>query len=621
MSKRFLWLMASALMVLSLVLAACGTSATPTTPTTPSTSTPTTPATNTPASPTPQPAQQEPVKPAVEIPQYGATLNLVTITDQTNWDPVRLITGIPINLTHQQLWEGDWAKGPAGGFGTGETDWGFANNDLFDVKGGFIAESWKWTLDSAKDQGTIVYQIRRGIRWQKPNTEAGNLVNGREMTADDVLYTLKRATTIGTDGFVWRGNTELRSANITKTGAWEITAVLPTAAMITGISRFGDSIFVVPPEVIAKYGDMQNWKNSIGTGPFILTDVVPGSVQVMKRNPAYWMKDPVGLGKDNQLPYLDEVRQLIVPDASTRQAALRTAKIDWIGNLSRDDAANIKKTAPKLVEKFDTSFQGRGTPLMMRTDKAPFNDIRVRKAMTMAIDFQSILKGLYGGTGQIITYPFSKVRGYEELYLGLDDPEFPASAKELYSYNPDKAKQLLKEAGYPTGFKTTLLLTNTATTEIDYFSIVKDMWAKVGIELAFDLKETAAANNVRNGRTHEALVTNTTGPVAIFYVGNPVQGQSAFNLSMIDDPIINELMVKVRLASLTDQHEAMRLFKEIAKRAIEQAYAIPNVIGTYHNLWWPWIKNYSGEITIGYDNPNWQPYVWYDQALKKSMGY
>src|SRR3990170_5715671 len=334
------------------------------------------------------------------------------------------------------------------------------------------------------------------------------------------------------------------------------------------------------------------------------------------------MTDPVGPGKGNQLPYMDAINVLIVPDASTRLAALRTGKLDF-SSLTRTDALQMNKTTPQLMEKFDTSLHGRGTPLMMRIDKAPFSDIRVRKAMTMAIDFNAILDSLYDGQGQIITWPFAKAKGYEAVHVGLEDSDFPADARENFTYNPDKAKQLLKDAGLPNGFKTSILLTSTLTEEIDYYSIVKDMWSKVGIELSFDLKETAAATQIRNSRTHEALATATTGPVAVFTVGNPVAGVQFSNLSMIDDPAINAAMVKVRTVALTDQVEAMKIFREeVAKVGLSKAYAIPNVIGTYHNLWWPWLKNYTGEVGIGYGQyGNWAAYVWLDTDLKKKMGF
>ena len=97
---------------------------------------------------------------------------------------------------------------------------------------------------------------------------------------------------------------------------------------------------------------------------------------------------------------------------------------------------------------------------MMRTDKAPFSDKRVRRALFMATDFESIKKDLFGGTADIVTWPMTPVREYKEAFLSLD--EAPASVKELYTYNVDKAKKLLSDAGYPNGFKVTVTSRNLA---------------------------------------------------------------------------------------------------------------------------------------------------------------
>jgi peptide/nickel transport system substrate-binding protein len=618
MTKRAVWLVVSGLMVISLAMASCSQAAVTT-----SQAAQTTPATQTAPTTSKAPAvpPSETVKPAAEAPKYGGTLTLVATADPANWDPVRNITGTQFNLTHQKLWAGDWAKGPAGGFGTSETDWGFANNDIFGLRKGCVAESWKWTIDEATGKSAIVFQIRRGIRWQLPNTEAGRLVNGRELTADDVLSSLKRATTLSVS-FTWRLAPTLRDADIRKTGPWEVTASsLSADQLLSGLACYGGYAFIQSPEVIAKYGDLQNWQNYVGTGPFMLTDFISNSSITLARNPNYWEKDPVGPGKGNQLPYLDGVKVLVIPDESTRYAAFRSGKIDWINNVLREDANTIKKTVPGLMEKWSTSYQGRGTPLQMRTDKAPFNDIRVRKAMMLATDFQTILQNLYGGVGQIVTVPFSKVTGYEKLYLGLEDPDFPPEAKDLYKYNPEKAKLLLKEAGYPNGFNTKVLISSTVTTQIDYTAVIKDMWAKVGIGLELDLRENAVVSNISNARTHEAMAYSTTGPVGDFYSCVQYLGQGVGNLSMVNDPVVNAAMKKVRLAMLTNDYEAMRIFREeVSKYAVQQAWCIPNVQGSFHNLWRPWLKNYSGEITIGFDQFVWPQYIWYDQNMKKTMG-
>jgi len=109
----------------------------------------------------------------------------------------------------------------------------------------------------------------------------------------------------------------------------------------------------------------------VGTGPFIVTDFVTDSSVTAVKNNKYWMKNPVGPGKGDQLPYVERVKVMIVPDASTRYAALRTGKVDHIVPISYDDANELRKSAKGIVEIKSTHWQGRGTPYFMRTDKPP----------------------------------------------------------------------------------------------------------------------------------------------------------------------------------------------------------------------------------------------------------
>ncbi len=562
-------------------------------------------------------AEEKPGIPPPEVPKYGGTLSLASSLPITQWDPTRIITGVVPGLYLNSLWEGDWSRGPAGGYGTKETDWGFTNNDIFDLKMGYIAESWKWTVDAQKQEGTIVYQIRPDVHWAlDPDNEASRLVNGRAVTADDVVFSLVRATTWPL-AFVHSINVELRNVPITKTGPREVTIRVPYDALYTAITRFGDAIFIVPPEVVNKYGDLSNWRNQVGTGPFIIKDYVQDAFVTAIRNPNYWMKDPIGPGKGNQLPYVDRVKVMVVTDVSTRNAALRTGKIDQFVPVPYDQAKELRQTTKGIIEIQSPHWQGRGMPLFMRTDTPPFNDVRVRRAMNMAIDRERINRELYEGKGDPFPFPFAYTKEYDPMYLKPTDPDYPPILREIYSYNPEKAKQLLKEAGYPNGFKTQMLLTNA---EVDYNSILKEMWSKVGIEVEFMIREAGDKTSMCLGWRHPALVADTTGPVAVFMVGNSFAGKR-YNLSIIDDPVITESLKKVRSAAITDLRQAMREYREMTKYALEQAFHVPDVAGPVSLFYWPWVKNYSGEITVGYDDMTWPQWVWIDEKLKKSMGY
>lgn len=612
MKRKVVCLLFSVVILLA-VLASCSpasTTSTPASSTSPTTSpTPTSPSITSPTS--------------AEEPQYGGSLRLVQNQDITVFDDILTFTFVPgptERLTNETMWQGDWAKGDAGGYGTGESPW-LDWYDIFSDKAGMLATSWKWTLDAENNQGRLVYQIRPGVHFAlNPDSEASRLVNGRELTADDVVFSFRQVTT-DPRAYMYKAYAELRNADIQKTGPSEVTINLPVTSMITAVAKFGAYVSIVPHEVVEKYGDMSDWHNAVGSGPFILTDYVGGSQATLVKNPSYWDTDPVGPGKGNQLPYIDGLKYLIIPDASTRLASLRTAKLDQMPNLNYDDAAQTRESAPGMME-HEGIMGGQPGYIYMNTQKKPFDDVRVRRALSMATDLQTIKDTINHGLGQILTWPVEYVPAYKDIYLGLDDPEMPASVKELYTYNPDKAKQLLADAGYPDGFKTTALIIQS---EADYMSIIKDMWSKVGVDLSLNVVDAGAGRPIYNSGNYEVTsFFGGRGPLSVFYhmvtmVGHSPAGGSGSN---INDPVIDQASEKMQSQYLTDPKAAMATFKESMKHVLDQAYVVSRPIYPQTTFWWPWLKNYTGEYSVGYIRfDTWAEWVWIDQALKQSMGH
>ena len=371
---------------------------------------------------------------------------------------------------------------------------------------------------------------------------------------------------------------------------------------------------------------MTDWRDvSFGTGAYILTSMVPGSTMTLERNPTFWMKNPIGPGKGDQLPYIDRVQYIILPDSSTAQAAFRTGKTDQRSGYEDEDANDLRKLRPELLEARVGEPSGpTGSPesLDFPCDTPPFNDIRVRQALFMATDLNAINQAYFGGRGQLVTWPWPKVRGYEDLYVDIADPDCPESVKELFTYNPEKARQLLKEAGFPTGFKTKALMTSTL---VDYWAIIKDQWSKVGVELELDVKDTAIRNNMRNAGYTEGLSDGGCASVCAFHSTPTLTGtpSAAANTSRIFDSKIDEGLKNVRMTIIKSGMPAgMREMRELMKYTLAQAYAIPKPMVNKTTFWWPWLKNYTAESALGYYNtPNWVQYVWIDKDLKQAMGY
>jgi peptide/nickel transport system substrate-binding protein len=604
-NRRTVWMSASALAA-ALLLASCaaGPATTTATPTVAPTTTappisPTKPATTTPA--------------GAEVPKYGGTLVKSYGSDITAFDEVIGFHANPtttMHLTNEELWTGDWAKGPAG---NNHTEWEIGGLDRWEDNAGQIAESWEFP-----EPGTSIWHIRHGIRYAlNQASEASRLVAGREVNADDVVSTLNMYIT-QTRAYL-ANQPGLKDAKITAPDKWTVQIKVQPAYHAAAILRFGGFASIVPPEVVTKYGDMRDWRVSVGTGPFILTDYVAGSSVTLKRNPTYWDKDPVGPGKGNQLPYLDEVRYLIVPDPSSTEAAFRTAKIDQFGT-DWEMGPRLLKENPAL--KSGTNIFDGGFNTHINIKNPVFADVRVRRAMMMATDFPTMVKTLFGGTAEINTWPVTYNKAYAALFLKIE--EAPASVKELYTYNPDKAKALLKEAGYPNGFKTTVVCSSSPAgnpNQVDYFSVVKNMWTKVGIDLTIEPKEPAVLTSITQSLSWTDLAYSSMGGLGTAFVGTNYSGPGFANASRVNDPFIEaEITRMVGAVATKGQNAADPIHKELMKYVLDQAYVIPFPKAPGYRLWWPWVKNYHNEFAVGYWNEgNWSKWAWIDQDMKAKM--
>ncbi len=612
MSRKIVWVMASGAMVLMMLVASCSSAPT----VAPTTSAPQTTA---PSAASPAAKSGTTAAPAAETPKYGGTINLVTPNDVAQFDDQNQGGPSPgggLGIVAETLWQGDWTKGNAGGYGTKATDWGVNGYDDFPNKIGVVATGWKINVNNEQATASITYTIRQGMHYGlDPTSDASKLVNGRELTADDVVESIKHGVTNPVD-YLYRSNPELRTIDVQKTGPWEVTFNLPLSSLVSAMSRIGELQRFYAPEVRGKGVD---WHSQVGSGPFMLTGYVSGSSLTYTKNPNYWGTDPIGPGKGNKVPYVDGLNVTIIPDPSTRVAAFRTGKIDQISGVDYETTAQLKKDLPQMPYADIGDWYSPGGPcIYMRTDKAPYSDVRVRRALMMATDFNAIKQNLNGGLGDIIGFPFSRYAGYEALYAGIDDPELTPAIKEQFVYSPDKAKALLADAGFPNGFKTNVLITSSQSS---YYEMLAGMWAKAGITLDIKIMDYANLLNLLNGQGLTDLTPGTGfAPASIYYTGNIVNGVpgGSTNLSYVDDPVVKDLLPKIRTVAATDPSQAMKLAKQIELRALDQAWAIQIPSYRTTTFWQPWLKNYSGEISVGYYSiGNWTKYAWIDPTLKK----
>ena len=600
MKRKTVWLLVSSLMVAVLVLASCG----------PAEEEEEEEVTSPPAEEeevTPTPTEEAEVTPGPEVPKYGGTLNICIGTPVLQMDQAtgNSHSGMVYNiLTMDPLIKMSWAKGPAG---TGEADMVDISMIVPSILTGALAESWDFP-----DPETIIVHLRQGVHFaNKPP------VNGRELVADDVVFTENRLYYEVPKAYLNVSFTpDRKPQSVTALDKYTVEfKIVP--GMAGEVLRGGfDYTCIEPHEVFDQYGNMEDWTRVIGTGPFTFTDYVKDSLATFKRNPDYWEKDPIGPGKGNQLPYLDGVKVFLIQDASTRFSALRTGKLDHLMGLTWEDAQSMLAYSPELLEA--KAFPGQSSivnSIWMRTDTEPFDDIVVRRALCMAVDQPTILKELYGGEGTLLSIPVTPFKVYKDMYVPLE--ELPESAREQFEHHPDKARQLLAEAGYPDGFKTSLLCYKD---QVDVASIVKSNLADIGVDMEIDVREFGSYVSLAIGRKYTQMVFAWGINANPLRIHNYRTG-SLYDFSMIDDETVMQVYNDIPAPGQADEFlEASLKLKAVVPYILDQAWSIQLPMPYNYILWWPWLKNYHGEVAVGFHQPfTFANYVWIDQDLKYQM--
>jgi len=529
--------------------------------------------------------------------QYGGTLyygSVESAADPPGWDFAKWQYNQQAysSYFYEPIVVGDWSKGPSG---TGEYQFLNAYRwtpDEYTI--GCIAESW-----DLLDPLTLVFHIRQGVRWQNKAP-----VYGRELTATDVAFCYNRQVEAR-----WPRHSFIESIEATDKYTVVVKFNQATGRWIDEIGD-GPYFLVYPPEVVE--AGMEDWKNACGTGPFMLTDYVSGANLIYEKNPDYWdtwTKD----GKEYQLPFLDKIIIPIIPDESTRLAALQSGKIDVWQGMSIRSAQILEGTTPELEEVTGstTSF----IPLHFRVDQAPFSDINVRRALSMAVDRYAIRDAIYQGMGDIYHFPFVE-QDAPKAFFPLE--ELPEETRLCYEYDPEKAKELLTAAGYPDGFNTSVDINAASSIDRDLAEMIVNYWDAIGVTCEIIPDEVAILFSKAYAREYDLIMIGTQSNE--HSIGNITGGsERLWNFSNLDDDFVN---TQWEIACSTyDVSERNKILKGLMERIQNQVPALFLPAYYTRTAWWPWVKNYGGIGSLGYGIHKEVAYIWIDQDVKKSMGH
>jgi len=538
-----------------------------------------------------------------EKPQYGGTLSVGTVyvtISALSWDLAdwNWKQNHDTGQYFEQLFAADLSKSKRNG---GKHSF-YADAYLpLDAVRGELAESWRWLDNPLR----LEVKLRKGVMFP----EKKGVMAARELVADDVVFSYTRLSTSPKKiaGYF---------DHLTKVEATDKHTVVFTFKEFNAEwdYRFGWGYYSgIMPKEVADAG-AANWKNHNGTGPFMLTDFVNGNSNTYTKNPNYWDKETIG-GTAYKLPFADKLVYRIIRDEAAQHAALRTGKLDILEAVRWSAVDELKKNAPQL--KWSRWLNMSGTFLSMRTDTKPFDDVRVRRALNMAVNKQEIVKSYYGGNAELFAYP------QHPDYIGYFEPlsSMPESIKELFAYNPDKAKKLLAEAGHPNGFTFKVQVCSCSPDHMDLLPLVSAYLEKVGVKMQIQPMEYGAFLSAMTSKTNSAGYfmnnghTNPTTTIRKSFVKGQV-----WNPSQYSDPKYDDKMAAAYLER--DEGKRQGMLKEMTREILDKAPYIWLPTPYVYTAWWPWVKNYNGELRAGAVRPG--PIyarIWLDQEMKKKMGY
>lgn len=297
------------------------------------------------------------------------------------------------------------------------------------------------------------------------------------------------------------------------------------------LESVGFFVYYMSPAAMEDIDTLRN--TSCGTGPFQVTEFEPGVSVKYAKNENYWQE-----GK----PYLDGVEIYVVDEPTTRASAFEAGEYDII-------LMNNLTVANDLIQKdtyvLETNENGQGlvmTGLIPNSAvEGPFQDPLVRRAMCYAIDTEALAEAFgYGLLTTLNQWAAPGMITYDEELNGI-------------TYDPEKAKELLAEAGYPDGFDTTL---TTDAGNKDYFTAAANMLSEVGIRCTVNLVDESAQVNLYSTGTWEGIMGHfaSIAPDLGLYMGRHLDENGAFYANGIQHPEDHmELLQKIRTAPTDEE--------------------------------------------------------------------
>ncbi len=496
--------------------------------------------------------------------------------DPLGWDPMLSIsyrTHIAVSFTHNRLFR--YKAGPDVPIGKMiiEPD---------------LVERWEEPSNTR-----YILHLRQGVHFHdKPP------VGGREVTAEDVRYSIERFLTVKGNG-----NRSLLAdiGDVKVLGKYTVQVDLKQPNVwILDYMADASILPIIAKEAVEQFGDLKRPEAVIGTGPWMLQTYEPKVKSIFVKNPHYFRRG---------LPYFDEVHFIVLDDDSTASAAYMSGQLDFgwqfISTIRLEEMEEYKKRHPDWH--YQPFMWNVHAYMYMHTDRAPFNDQRVRQAISMAINRQEMIDSLGMGYGAMDTAVPASLRDW---HLPVD--QLGEGAK-YYQYNPQESRRLLKEAGYPRGFKAKMMVfTGYGSVWADIIDLVANYLREVGIKVRIQNKEYGAYIRSLVTRKYDDMILALHKPYVIpdgFVHDRYIPGRRA-NLSFVNDAEMERLARAQRREK--DVRKRKAILDELSRKAAINQYYIHFNSTVYVASWPPYVQNYN--TNLGYDYGGRMEAAWFAKA-------
>jgi len=397
------------------------------------------------------------------------------------------------------------------------------------------------------DDVTYEFKLKKGVKFH----------NGEEMKASDVKFSFERAAKSAAISHIM-GDIDTSSFNMPDDYTISFKIKNPCTGFLSSLIHTGGSI--LNEKAVTEAGDSYAM-SPVGTGPFKFVS---------------WTKsDKVELERFEDFhgdkPAFSKMVIRVIPEPTNRTIELESGGVDIAYEITTNDIKRVEENSNlQLMRVVDNSTQYLG----FNNQKEPFNDVRIRQAISYAIDTKSVVEAVWRGVGKVAVGPIGPNVKYADKSL------------TVHEYNVEKAKELLKEAGYPNGFKTTLW-TNEKKERVDMATIIQSQLKEVGIDVEIQILEWGAyLDGLSKGEQDMFMIgwtCQTADPdMAVYAPLHSSKMGAGGNYSFFSNAKVDELILQGR--AMKDSDERKAVYEEIQKEVVAQA---------------PWIFMTNGEQVVG----------------------